>query len=75
MMRAMLAVLWPQEYQLEVQALVEIRGIMDDPEELLQVMESEGIAQKIVQEHRRQNAAVARNKSRNEKDKACKKST
>lgn len=66
----MLAELWPRQYRRAVEALVEIRGIVDNPEELLEVMESEGVCQKIVEERRRLNAAAVWNQSRNEKNKA-----
>lgn len=39
--RALLTGLWPREYQRGVEALAEIRGAVDNPEELLQNMESE----------------------------------
>lgn len=48
---------------------------MDSSEELLQVMESEDIRQKIVEGRRRQNAAAARNEIRDDKDKARRDST
>lgn len=73
--RAMLAGLWPREYQQGLEALVEIRGIVDNPAEVLQAIESEGICQKIVEKRRRQNAAAGRKEARNEKNKARREST
>lgn len=42
--------------------MAEMRGTVNDAEELLQVVESQGVCQKIVEECRLQNAAAAKNK-------------
>lgn len=46
-----------------------MRGVLADPEELLQVMESEAICQKIIEGRRGEYAAA-----RSEKDSACRES-
>lgn len=51
---AMLAGLSTKAYQRRVEALAKTRGILNDPQALLQAIESKGICKKIVEERRRQ---------------------
>lgn len=67
---AVLARLWPWEYKQRVEASAKILGVVADLEEPHWVMESQGICQKTVEEHRKEYAAAT-----HEKDKSCKVST